>query len=72
MFGDIHGYVQLRQVERGKRADWISIVWVCANDVPCMRLPPATQSLYGPYGPPLGTIDVGVPDWQPGIGSYSE
>ncbi len=25
---------------------------------------------YGPYGPPIGTIDVGVPDWQPGLGSY--
>ena len=21
----------------------------------------------GPYGPPLGTIDVGIPDWQPGM-----
>ena len=21
----------------------------------------------GPYGPPLGTIYVGIPDWQPGM-----
>lgn len=25
----------------------------------------------GPYGPPIGPVDVGVPDWQPGIGSYA-
>ena len=38
----------------------------------CTRLLPAPQSLYGPYGPAIGPIDVGVPDWQPGLGSYSE
>ena len=24
----------------------------------------------GPYGPPIGPINVGVPDWQPSIGQY--
>jgi hypothetical protein len=38
------------------------------DDAPSL---PVQSLKEGPYGPPIGPVDVGVPDWQPGIGSYA-
>jgi hypothetical protein len=72
MFSDIRAAVQLREVrEARERMDGRRVGFANAAAT-CTRLLPAPQSLYGPYGPAIGPIDVGVPDWQPGLGSYSE